>query len=68
MRVTLQRDGEGYIATSTGNQSSGALVSMSKADGLLVVPAERSGLEAGEVTTVQLLDGNVFQQEAGFQP
>lgn len=68
VRVTLQRDGEGYIATSTGNQSSGALVSMSKADGLLVVPAERNGMEAGEIATVQLLDGNIFQRETGFHP
>lgn len=68
VRVTLQRDGEGYIAISTGNQSSGALVSMSKADGLLVVPAERGGLEAGETATVQLLDGTAFQADPGFHP
>lgn len=68
VRVTLQRDGDGYIATSTGNQSSGALVSMSKADGLLVVPAERNGLEAGETATVQLLDGTVFAHEPGYHP
>jgi molybdopterin molybdotransferase len=68
VRVTLRRDGDGYIATSTGNQSSGALVSMSKADGLLVVPAEHNGLEAGETATVQLLDGTVFAHEPGYHP
>jgi molybdopterin molybdotransferase len=66
VRVTLQRDGEGYIATSTGNQSSGALISMSKADGLLVVPTGNNGLEAGATARVQWLDGMSFQTDLGF--
>ncbi len=68
IRVVLERDAAGaYIASSTGNQSSGALLSMALADGLLVVPASSSGLVAGELATVQLLDGTVYQSDAGFE-
>ncbi len=68
VRVVLSRDAEGgYVASSTGNQSSGALLSMALADGLLVVPATRSGLAAGELARVQLLDGCAFQADLGFE-
>ena len=43
------------------------LLSMARADGLLVVPAGSAGLAAGEQVTVQLLDGTTFQGEAGFR-
>jgi molybdopterin molybdotransferase len=67
VRVLLSRDGEGYVATSTGNQSSGALLSMARADGLLVVSSDSSGLAASEQVTVQLLDGAAFQDQMGFR-
>jgi molybdopterin molybdotransferase len=68
IRVVLERDAAGaYVASSTGNQSSGALLSMALADGLLVVPATSSGLAAGEMAQVQLLDGTVFQDDPGFE-
>jgi molybdopterin biosynthesis enzyme len=67
IRVQLTRDAAGYIASSTGTQSSGVLLSMAKADGLLVVPCDSNGLAAGEQVTVQLLDGTVFQDEIGFR-
>ena len=67
VRVVLSRDGEGYFATSTGNQSSGALLSMARADGLLVAPSDSNGLAAGETVTVQLLDGAEFQDSMGFR-
>ena len=67
IRVQLTRDGAGYIASSTGTQSSGVLLSMAKADGLMVVPFDSTGLVAGEQVTVQLLDGTVFQDEIGFR-
>ncbi len=46
-RVTLKRDGERVIARSTGIQSSGALMSMVLADGLAVVPEDRTFVPAG---------------------
>jgi len=67
IRVQLTRDEAGYIASSTGTQSSGVLLSMAKADGLLVVPSDSTGLAAGEQVSVQLLDGTAFQEEIGFR-
>jgi molybdopterin molybdotransferase len=68
IRVVLSRDNDGgYVATSTGTQSSGVSLSMAKADGLLVVPAASNGLAAGEQVTVQLLDGTEFQDDVGFR-
>ena len=66
VRVQLTRDASGYLASSTGTQSSGVLLSMARADGLLVLPAECTGMAAGEQVTVQLLDGTEFQNETGF--
>jgi molybdopterin molybdotransferase len=68
VRVRLSSDAAGnYSATSTGNQSSGALLSMALADGLLVVPASCSGIAEGAMATVQLLDGSAFQEDLGFE-
>jgi molybdopterin molybdotransferase len=67
VRVVLSRDEQGYLATPTGSQSSGVLLSMARADGLLAVPSESKGLLAGDVATVQLLDGTTFQEHNGIQ-
>lgn len=67
VRVVLSRDAQGYVATSTGTQSSGALLSMARADGLLVAPSGSNGLAAGETVIVQLLDGADFQDESGYR-
>jgi molybdopterin molybdotransferase len=67
VRVTLAKEEDGYAATSTGAQGSGMLLSMAKADGLMVVPAKINRLAAGEKVIVQLLDGTVFQDHANFR-
>lgn len=68
VRVVLSRDESGaFVASSTGTQSSGALISMAQADGLLVIPATSTGYAAGEWATVQLLDGTAYQNEPGFE-
>jgi molybdopterin molybdotransferase len=67
IRVQLTRNDEGYIANSTGSQSSGMLLSMAWADGLLVVPSDSTGILEGEQVIVQLLDGTFFQDEIGFR-
>jgi molybdopterin molybdotransferase len=64
IRVTLSKNEGSYVATSTGAQGSGILPSMSKADGLMIVPSESGGLAAGSNVIVQLLDGTAFQNEA----
>lgn len=75
IRVVLAREGTkddaatetpAYRAASTGNQSSGALLSMAQADGLLVVPAACGEMAAGYAATVLLLDGSAFQEQPGF--
>lgn len=67
VRVTLSRDTQGYLATPTGSQSSGVLLSMARADALLVVPSASAGLAAGDAALVQLMDGTAFQEHNGIQ-
>ncbi len=66
VRVTLDVHEGSYLATATGAQGSGMLLSMARADGLMVVPAASTGLSAGEQVTVQLLGGSFFQDVPGF--
>jgi molybdopterin molybdotransferase len=56
VRVTLERRGDAVVAHSTGNQSSGVLSSMTRAQGVLVFPAEAERLEEGASATVQIVD------------
>jgi molybdopterin molybdotransferase len=56
VRVMLGREADGFVARTTGNQSSGVLRSMSLAQGLLVFPAESTELGAGEEAEVLVLD------------
>jgi molybdopterin molybdotransferase len=65
VRVMLHKEAGGYAAASTGDQGSGILASMSRAEGLLIVPAASKGLAADSYVTVQLLDGTGYQNEAG---
>jgi len=67
VRVTLSTDGSDYVASSTGAQGSGILLSMAVAEGLLLVSAESAGLAAGDQVMVQFLDGTAYQQAAGLE-
>jgi molybdopterin molybdotransferase len=60
VRVTLARAGERWVATSTGNQSSGVLRSMALAQGLLVFPAAASELSEGATAEVMVLDADLL--------
>ncbi len=55
LRVKLQSENGVWTATSTGTQSSGALISLTLADGLLIVPEGVTEVAAGETLTVRLL-------------
>jgi molybdopterin molybdotransferase len=67
VRVTLGRDGDAVVARSTGNQSSGVLTSMTRAQGILVFAAEAAELRAGDTAPVQVLDAEFFASDApGF--
>lgn len=67
IRVTLSRDAHGYIATSTGAQGSGVLMSMALAEGLLAIPAAKADLKAGELASVQLLQNMDVQDAADVE-
>ena len=55
-RVRVDRAGAGYECWPTGEQGSGIMSSMAKADGLAIILEDRGGVAAGESVTVQMLD------------
>lgn len=65
IRVQLQQGETGLLAAATGTQSSGVLLSMARADGLLVAPSDCTGLAAGAEVCVQLLDG--YDDNMGYR-
>ena len=55
IRVKLSREDGQFYAEATGTQSSGALMSMVMADGLLIIPETVTEARAGEKFSVRLL-------------
>jgi molybdopterin molybdotransferase len=55
VRVTLRRENGQYVARTTGTQSSSALLSMTQADGLLIIPEGITEAAAGQAFAVRLL-------------
>ncbi len=55
IRVTLQQIANRWVARATGTQSSGAISSMVKADGLLILPEGVTEAVEGEVFQVRVL-------------
>jgi len=64
VRVRLERRGDGLVATSAGDQATGMLKTLLRADGLVVVPAERGPIEPGGAVEVQVLRGELEPWEA----
>jgi molybdopterin molybdotransferase len=56
VRVVVSRREDGYHASTTGEQGSGVLTSMAKANGLAIVPEGTYQVAAGTELTVQMLD------------
>jgi molybdopterin molybdotransferase len=56
VRVIVTHQEDGYHARTTGEQGSGVLTSMAKANGLAIVPEGTHQVEAGTELTVQMLD------------
>jgi len=56
VRVHVTRQGDDYVAAPTGEQSSGILKSMVRANGLAILPKEVAKISSGERVTVQLID------------
>ncbi len=59
-RVVLEHRDDGWWARTTGNQSSGVLTSLTRADGLLILPETTEQLAEGESADVQLLRDDWF--------
>jgi len=53
--VVEKREGQ-YFARLTGPQGSGILTSMVLANGLVIVPEDKTGVAAGDVVQVMMLD------------
>jgi molybdopterin molybdotransferase len=66
IRVRIERKGADLYATPTGNQGSGILSSLSRADALLIGPAKESLLKAGASATALLLDPHAATDEMAF--
>jgi molybdopterin molybdotransferase len=56
-RGILAPDGAGWSVQTTGDQGSGILSSMSRANCFIVLPAGAGNLDAGTPVDVQLLEG-----------
>jgi len=66
VRVRLARKGSDIYATPTGNQGSGILSSLSRADAMLIGPAKENLLKAGSSVTALLLDPHAATDEEAF--
>ncbi|MDO9585207.1 MAG: molybdopterin molybdotransferase MoeA [Syntrophales bacterium] len=56
--VVAVSDGR-YVASTTGEQGSGILKSMVRANGLIILPEEKEFAKAGDEVTVQLIDDSL---------
>lgn len=56
IRVVVSKRGNEYTARLTGEQSSGILTSMAKANGLAVIPETTNEVKPGTIVDVMLLD------------
>lgn len=63
IRVMVERVGDQYVATPSGEQGSGILMSMVKANGLLILPEKQRKVNAGERCRVLLLDQHIPDQK-----
>jgi len=55
-RAIVSREGDRYLARIVGPQGSGVLTSMSRANGLVIVPEDVEAVEEGETVKVLMLD------------
>ncbi|MBA4423691.1 MAG: molybdopterin molybdenumtransferase MoeA [Syntrophus sp. (in: bacteria)] len=67
IRARIRWDGEGYAVVTTGEQGSGILKSMVRANGLIILPEEATEVRKGSMVSVQLLDNSLERMPApGF--
>jgi molybdopterin molybdotransferase len=63
VRVRLEEEDGEWLASSTGNQSSGVMTSLTRADGLMIFPEDETELRVGDPVLVQLLDARFPSRE-----
>ena len=61
IRVVVEKSDDGYIVHTTGEQGSGVLTSVAKANGLLVMSENITLVQAGEMVEIQMLDWGEVQ-------
>jgi len=61
IRVLVEKKNGAYVARTTGEQGSGILTSISKANGLLVMPEDVTFIRAGSTVEIQMLDWPEFE-------
>ena len=67
IRGIIERTSDGYMARTTGEQGSGILKSMVKANGLIILPEKITKAGVGEEVTVQLLNDSLdMSSEPGY--
>jgi molybdopterin molybdotransferase len=64
LRVRLERGVEGFVAYSSGAQTTGMLKTLSRAGGIAVLPSERSSYSAGDEVDVHLISDCALRLEA----
>jgi molybdopterin molybdotransferase len=68
IRARVEYKSGKYAVTSTGDQGSGILKSMVKANGLIILPENATYVKKGEEVAVQLLDGSLEQTQKPQYP
>src|SRR5690606_32623356 len=56
LRVRVEADADGFVASLAGCQGSSTLTSLARANGLLIVPETVPVANPGDVLSVQMLD------------
>jgi molybdopterin molybdotransferase len=64
VRAHLKRQSEGFLALGTGDQGSGRLSSMVRANALLEIPSDTTFLPAGSPVRAKLLEDAAFEDGA----
>ncbi len=64
IRARIRRDGEDYVVVTTGEQGSGILKLMVRANGLIILPEEATIVRKGSMVTVQLQDDSLERMPA----
>lgn len=56
IRCIVRMENEQYVVSTTGEQGSGILMSMVRANGLIVLPEDKTTFETGQMVKVQILN------------